>query len=233
MRPVARFSHGGVSVEAQGIIFDMDGTLLDSIHVWHEAEDQLMRDVNIELTKEERDELNTLTLDEAGAFFNERFGVFEDPQEVIDAIMTYMMQFYSTNVCTKPGAEECVRRLYEANIPLCLLSSSPKSFILQGMETTGLKKYFEPNLLISAEDQGLAKRKTSTFKRVADMMNLECSDLLLLDDSWYALEAGKESGVSCIGVYSLDSCGSHEELGRYSSFVVDDFLEVDVEIFHK
>ncbi len=231
MSPVARFSYKDISIDAQGIIFDMDGTLLDSIHVWHEAEDQLMRDVNIELTKEERDELNTLTLEEAGTFFNEKFGVFEDPQEVIDSIMDYMMKFYSTSVCLKPGAEACVKKLYEAKIPLCVLSSSPKSFILQGMETTGLAKYFDPTLLISAEEEGMAKRKVTTFERVADMMNLTSIDIALFDDSWYALEAGKRAGVSCIGIHSLDSCGTYEELGNYSFFVVDDFDGMSVEIY--
>ena len=70
-------------------IFDMDGCLLDSIKIWHEAEQHILDDAGVVLSKAERDELNALTLDEAGLFFHERFGILGDGAEVAQAIIDY------------------------------------------------------------------------------------------------------------------------------------------------
>ena len=62
----------------KGFIFDMDGVLLDSIHIWHEAEQSILDMVGAVLTKEQRDELNALTLEEAGQWFHDEFGIMEN-----------------------------------------------------------------------------------------------------------------------------------------------------------
>ena len=69
----------------------MDGCLLDTIWLWHEAEQRVLDTVGITLTKEQRDELNALTLDEAATWFHERFGIMGSGEEVARAIVDYML----------------------------------------------------------------------------------------------------------------------------------------------
>ena len=76
-----------------GFIFDMHGCLLDTIWLWHEAEQRVLDTVGITLTKEQRDELNALTLDEAAVWFHERFGIMGSGEEVARAIVDYMLEF--------------------------------------------------------------------------------------------------------------------------------------------
>ena len=211
----------------RGFIFDMDGTLLDSIHVWFESERFVLERAGITLSKEERDELNKFTLEEAGAWFHERFGVFNSGEEVVAAIRDFMLGFYRSEVQTKPGAFEFVRAVHEAGEPLCVLSSSPLAFIQAGLEHTGLSEFVPDSMMISAEDRGLAKRDPATFDEVCGLLGTEPADTWLFDDSWYALETARGKGLRCVGVHSADKCGTHEELARYSELVVDDFAPLD------
>ena len=72
--------------ERIGVIFDCDGTLLDSSGVWHEMEDEFSRRAGVRLTKADTDELNTLTVPESGAFFHERFGLGASAADVVGMI---------------------------------------------------------------------------------------------------------------------------------------------------
>ena len=206
-----------------GFVFDMDGCLLDSIHLWHEAEQHVLDLVGVKLTKEERDELNTLTREEAGAWFHEKFGILGSGEEVARTIVDYMIDSYRNKVQPNPGVTEFLAALHNAGAPMCVLSSSPQEFLQAGLGHADLKRYFEDDLIISAEDRGWTKRMPSTFTQVCELLGTQPADTWLFDDSWYAVQTAHETGLHVIGVHSSDRCGTHDELGRYADKVVDDF----------
>ena len=216
-----------------GFIFDMDGCLLDTIGLWFASEQSVLETAGITLAKEQRDELNTLTLEEAGAWFHDRFGIMGSGQEVARAIVDFMIDSYRTKAAANPGAKEFVRALHEAGAPMCVLSSSPQAFLQAGLGCAGLKEFFADDLVISAEDQGLTKRNPSTFEYVCGLLGTGLADTWLFDDSWYAIATAHETGLRTVGVFSSDGCGTHGELGRYADMVVDDFAGLDPADFLK
>ena len=209
----------------RAFIFDMDGCLLDSIGFWHYAEQRLLDMVGITLTKEERDHLNELTLEEAGVWFHEEFGVLDDPESVAKAVIEFMLESYRTVVEANPGVYEFINTLHEQGAPMCVLSSSPQSFLQAGLTRTNLKQFFPNELIFSADGTGLTKRNPSTFEFVCEKLGSALEDTWLFDDSWYACRTAQELGMHVVGSFSTDECGTHEELGHYSEFVIDDFTD--------
>lgn len=211
----------------------MDGCLLDSIWLWLDVEQRMLEKVGYEMTKERRDELNTLTLEEAGEWFHDRFGILESGEQVVDAIVGQMIETYRTRVEASPGALDFVSAVHEAGAPMCVLSSSPQAFLRAGLGHAGLLSFFPEDLVISADDKGWTKRKPSTFANVCEMLGTEPADTWLFDDSWYAIETAHEFGLHTVGMHSSDGCGTLEELGRYSDRVVEDFTELNPADFLK
>lgn len=214
-----------------GFIFDMDGCLLNSIGAWHAAEKDILALVGITLAKEDRDELNALTLEEAATWFHKRFGILGSSEEVAAMIVERLLAFYRTQAEANPGAFEFVRAVHDAGMPMCVLSSSPQAFLQAGLGHAEMLEYFDDDMVISAEDRGWAKRNSSTFGLICELLGTEPSDTWLFDDSWYALATAHDCGLRTVGVFSSDSCGTHEELARYCDKVVDDFTGLSVEDF--
>ena len=215
--------------EHSGLILDCDGTLMDTIGAWHEAETSLLSEAGVVLTKEERDELNALTLEEAGEFFHGRFGLRASAGDVVGSILEYLLNFYRTRSEANPGALKLVKSASEAGVPMAVLSSSPQSFLQAGMQRGGFAPYIEH--VISVEDLAWTKRDEATYDYVCKLLGVKRSRAWLFDDSWYALRTAQAAGLRTVGVFSSDSCGTHEELARYSDRVIDAFTEVTLADF--
>lgn len=206
---------------AAGVIFDCDGTLLDTIDAWHEVEDRLLSDAGITLSKAERDELSSLTLDEAGEFFFVRFDGVDSPQQVRDLIVEHLLEFYRTRSTAVAGAEGFVEALGRRGVPMAVLSSSPQSFLQAGLGRTAMAAHFRA--VVSVDDVEGSKRDRETYHHVCGLLGTDPAETWFFDDSWYALKAAREAGLRTVGVFSSDNCGTHEELARYSECVIEDF----------
>ena len=133
-----------------GVIFDCDGTLLDSMMVWREAESALARRAGVTLTANDTDALTAMTIPECGAFFHERFGLGASGDEVVAMMDELMLEFYRERVAARPGALEFVQALAERGVRMSVASSSPQPYLQAGLERCG----FTPCLdaIVSVDD---------------------------------------------------------------------------------
>ena len=146
-----------------GVIFDCDGTLLDSMMVWREAESALARRAGVTLTANDTDALTAMTIPECGAFFHERFGLGASGDEVVAMMDELMLEFYRERVAARPGALEFVQALAERGVHMSVASSSPQPYLQAGLERCG----FTPCLdaIVSVDDVGASKREPAVYDR--------------------------------------------------------------------
>ena len=212
-----------------GLIFDCDGVLLDSIHAWHAVDGRLAREAGVEFSEADRNALNASTLDEAAAYFHEHFGIGASTQEVLDRINSYLLEFYRESVEANPGALAFVKAARAAGVPMCVLSSSPQSFLQAGLARGGFLS--EIGLVLSAEELPAKKRDPELYPHVCEMIGADPAQTWMFDDSWYALAAAREAGLHGVGVWSADECGTHEELGAHADLVIDSFEDLPFDKF--
>ena len=210
-----------ISLAELGLIFDCDGVLLDSIHAWHAVDARLAREAGIEFSKADRDALNASTLGEAAAYFHEHLGIGASVKDVLDRINEYLLDFYRNDAEANPGALAFVRAASDVGVPMCVLSSSPQSFLQAGLGRAGFLDLIDT--VLSAEELPVNKRDPELYLQVCEKLGVAPDQAWLFDDSWYALAAAREAGVRCVGVFSADECGTHERLAAYSDKVIDSF----------
>ena len=97
-----------------GVVFDCDGTLLDSMGVWHGLQNELAERAGGTLTADDVAALAPMSIPECGAFFHEKFGLGKSDHEVVGMIDEYMLDFYRHRAEARPGALEEAERAFDA-----------------------------------------------------------------------------------------------------------------------
>lgn len=212
-----------------GVIFDCDGTLLDSMGVWREMESEFARRAGGELSPADKELLTTLTTPEAGRFFHEKFGLGASPQDVVRMVGEYMMEFYSTRAKARPGALAFVRALFERGVRLSVASSSPMPYLLTGLSHTDFLPLFDA--VVSVDDVGKPKREPAVYDRARHLMGTDLSLTWGVEDALYAIGTLKRAGYHTLAVYDCDMSGTYEALAFAAERVVRDFRELDPDGF--
>lgn len=212
----------------EGVIFDCDGTLLDSMPAWHRLEAELARKAGISLSPFQLVCLNSNTLPETASFFHE-CGLGESAEEVLSFARGRLLREYRSHVQPREGAYELVSRLHDDGVKLAVASSSPSCFLEAGLQRAGMLELFD--VIASAEDEGRSKGDPQFALSVAFRLGVSPENCWCVDDSVYALRAMSESGFMTLGIYDSDNAGTKEDLREVADSYIGEFDEMDYGCF--
>ncbi|MEA5019839.1 MAG: HAD family phosphatase [Gordonibacter sp.] len=218
-----------MSTLRMGIIFDCDGTLLDSMGAWIEVEEELARRAGTQLTRAESDLLTTLTIPEAGDFFHERCGLGSCGADAVLMMDELILDYYRTRASERPGALAFVRSLAERGVRMSVASSSPQPYLQAGLELTGFMPYLDH--VVSVDDVGKSKREPAVYDYTRDLMGTPLETTWGFEDSAYALRTLRAARYRTVGIYDNDLSGTFEELVALSDRAIKSFEELDGAVF--
>ena len=193
-----------------GVVFDCDGTLLDSMGVWHGLQNELAERAGGTLTADDVAALAPMSIPECGAFFHEKFGLGESDRDVVGMIDEYMLDFYRNRAEARPGALEFVQGLAQAGVHLTVASSSPKPYLMAGVQRCGFAPYLER--VLSVEDVHSTKREPDVWDRACEIMGTSKQLTWGVEDSAYAIGTLGGAGYRTLAIYDSDDAGTWDAL---------------------
>lgn len=183
--------------DAKGFIFDCDGTLLDSLGAWDEAEAPLFAQTG-PLTQEQEDEIHSAPIERAAELFHEKYGVGKDAGEVLARLDGCLLPFYREQVQALPGAYEAVRYLFDHDMPLVVLSSSPRRYLEAGLSHVGLLTCFKE--LVTTDEVGVSKQDPAIYTHALGILGCDSSHAWAVDDAPYAISVMGRFGLNTVAV---------------------------------
>ncbi|MGN0262672.1 MAG: HAD family hydrolase [Eggerthellaceae bacterium] len=206
-------------------IFDCDGVLIDSAHVWRDTEGELCRRAGRPLTEEEQRAIVTMTIGEVGDFLHSRIGLGEDGAHVVRMIDELMMDFYANRACAVRGVEHLLRSLHDRGVVMSVVSSSPKPYLMAGLARIGVDDVFQA--ILSVEDLDTSKRDPLIFRHAMDLMGSTPHDTWGFDDSYYAVQTMRDLGICTVGVYDAHEPYELDRLREASDLLTCDYGDLD------
>lgn len=207
-----------------GVIFDCDGTLLDSMEVWHGIDSMLARNAQVEFTRADQDYFTAASLQECGEYAHGKLGIGRSPQHVIDMIHEEMYRYYSQDATLKPGVRRFVEGLYEAGVPMSVASSTSADLLVAGMKLTGLDALM--TAVLSTDHVGKPKRFPDVYNAARDAMGTPTATTWGVEDAIYAIRTLNGAGYRTLGIYDSDIAGSVDVLQAEADKVIMTFEDI-------
>ena len=201
----------------QSAIFDMDGTLLDSMPTWREAD--------IEATPEQLHALRTMTDHEVIPYLREVCGLQKSPEEIMNEIIRRMEDFYSTQVRPKPGLEKFLSILKMEGVWMYVATATHRQLTEKALKTAGIDQYFRG--IITSADAGNHKRDSADIYEMA-MRRRQSNkrDTVVFEDALYAIRTAKAAGFRVAGVYDVTEEDDQPEIQRISDYYIRSYEEL-------
>lgn len=213
-------------MKIQGAIFDMDGTLVDSLSFWdcfwRDMGKRYFNDPDFKMDAEHFDtHVRTMIFSHAISYLHGYLKVPCSPEEFDEFAAAYVNRFYGTVVTPKAGAKELLSALRERGVRICLASATDRRYLSVALESCGLAEFFTPATILSCSDIGVGKERPDVFLAAAKVMGTPLSETAVFEDSALALETAKGAGFFTVGVYDAHQL-TQERLRASSDVYLDE-----------
>lgn len=177
----------------QSAIFDMDGTLLDSMPTWRELGPTFLKEAGISATPEQDRMLHILADCDVIPYLREICGLPWSQQEIIDQIIQRMETFYSSQVRPKPGLEKFLSILKMEGVWMYVATATHRRLTEKALKTAGIDHYFRG--IVTSADAGNHKSESADIYEMA-MRRLQSNkrDTVVFEDALHAIRTAKAAG---------------------------------------
>ncbi|MBR3289968.1 MAG: HAD family phosphatase [Clostridia bacterium] len=208
----------------QGVIFDFDGTLFDSMYLWRNLGQTYLAEKGITTDEDLWQQLKPLGLFQSAQFFKERYHIPLSADEIVDEINATVDRAYAETIQPKPGIPETIRFLHEHGVKMCVATLSEVYQIDGALTRCGLREYFTD--VLSCAGRRINKTEPLIFREALAVLGTDKAATLVAEDSPTALRTAGRDGFLTLGVYD-----EHEErqgeLRAAADFYLNSFTEWD------
>lgn len=202
-------------------IFDLDGTLLDSMGVWLDIDVEFLKKRGLDTPDDYADRISAMTFSEAAAHTIKRFGL-PDSEESIMREWNSMAAFaYGNTVQMKPHAKEYLAELKKRGAKLAIATSSVRELYEPALRKHGIYDWFD--VICDASEAGYGKSRPDIFLLTAKKLGVSSGDCIVFEDILTAIKSAKSVGMTVYGVYDKSSEADWERVKQIADGVISDF----------
>ena len=208
-------------MQIKAAIFDMDGTLVDSLMLWDifwtTFGAKFMGGKKFVPRTEDDKAVRTLPLKEAMELIHDRYGFGENGAELLAVATAIMENFYSTQVQLKQGVREFLEDLAAKHVKMCIASATAPDLIGLTMKHLDLEKYFPA--VFSCGGTGKGKESPDVFLRAQAYLGTEIPETWVFEDSLVAIQTAASLGMKTVAIYDQYNYGQ-DEMQRIADFYI-------------
>ena len=200
-------------------IFDLDGTLLDSMPIWVNLGETVLKSLGIIPDAETTERFRTMTLTQSSYYIKEHFPLQISAEELLKLFTDTVRKGYEEEAPLKPHAMEFLKLLKSKNIKMCVATASERHLSEAALKRTGALPYLE--FLITCSDIGKTKETPDIYLEAMQKLGGTLQNTVVFEDSLFSIRSAKKGGFPVIALQ--DACADKEK--ETIKNIADSYLE--------
>lgn len=205
-------------------IFDLDGTVLDSMGVWRDIDYEFLGKRGIPVPEDYLKAISALGFEAAARYTIDRFGFKESPQEIIDEWYNMAIDAYTNDVTLKPGAGEYIRHLRKNGIKLAVATASDEALYKPALIRNGIYDCFDA--FVTVRDVTRPKGFPDIYERAAKLLKSDVGECVVFEDVLKGVQGAKQGSFRVIAMRDEHSAFDWDNIKRKADKYIENFDEM-------
>ena len=207
----------------QGIIFDFDGTLFDSMFIWDTAGEVYLRSIGKEPEADLQKVLKPMSLLQCAQYIREKYDISLSVEDIINGVNRTVEGFYFHTVRPKPGVIDFLKELRLRNIKMCIATATDRYQVEAALQRCEMRHFFSE--IFTCTEVGSGKDRPDIFRKAMEHLQTDRSTTAVVEDAYHAVCTAKQDGFYVVGVYD-----SHEsrktDLLQLTDIYLSDYFDL-------
>ncbi len=208
-----------------GAIFDFDGTLFDSMHIWKGVRYKFFDVIGLSLSEDDEEAFKGLYLRESLILAKERFNLKESYEELFNRFFEYMKGRYLAETEPKNDIIEFLEKLRAKGVKMGIATATGEPALEAVLEKYGMLHYFDA--IYSTYTVGAAKTEPKVYDVVLDALGTDKETTWIFEDALYAATTAKANGYNVVGIYDKSE-EKTDELRELVDVYIHNYSEIDI-----
>ena len=205
--------------EFKGAIFDMDGTLLDSMPVWKRLTQGYLKQFGVHITDQDYAVTEGFSQPQVAQYFADRYPELPDAQSLMEGMDKLISARYEAIAKPKEGVLDFLEGLRRRGVKMAIATLTARRHAEKALRDRDMLDYFE--FMLTIEDVGISKREPDIYLQAAARMGLEPAECTVFEDAPYACATARRAGFRVCGMVEPAYAAGEDELRASSDLIVE------------
>ncbi len=208
----------------QGAIFDLDGTILDSMHIWSEIGLLFLKNKGIEPPPGVEDEFVKMSMVQAAEYYIKNIDPTATVMDIVNEVNTLVQGFYFYEVIKKEGSKEFLEFLKNKNVKMCIATATDKHLVEKALERNGIREYFSE--IFTCGSVGAGKDTPVIYDAALEHLGTPKENTYVFEDALYAIETASKAGYNILGIKDVSEKADPEDVKKLCNYYINDYSEI-------
>lgn len=205
----------------QGVIFDFDGTLFDSMFIWDTAGEVYLRSIGKEPETDLQKVLKSMSLLQSAEYIREKYHISLSVEDIMDGVNRTVEDFYFHTVKPKPGVMTFLEELYRRNIRMCIATATDRYLVEAALQRGEMHHFFSE--IFTCTEVGSGKERPDIFRKAMEHLQTDRGTTVVVEDAYHAAHTARQDGFMVVGVYDAHESRQQELLHLADIYLTDYF----------
>lgn len=210
--------------QKKAVIFDLDGTLVDSMWMWHQIDVEYLGRYGYECPPDLQRDIEGMSFTETAVYFKEHFRIPESLDQIKQAWIEMSIEKYRCEVPLKDGVREFLEYLKASGLRMGIATSNGSDMVSAVLESLDIASYFQ--VITTACEVAAGKPAPDIYRKVAEKLSVSPEECIVFEDVPAGILAGKAAGMTVCAVEDQYSAGMREEKTELADYFIENYHEI-------